>query len=76
VVLKNQPPPLDLSKFNFQPPVLPKFDPGQLPVVPARRHEPVAFPSWLRWELAVAVFVLSLLAGLVRAYCVRKHVGG
>jgi hypothetical protein len=75
-LVQNRPPPLDLSKFNFQPPGLPRFEPGKLPAGPAPRHEAVAPPSWLRWEWAVGIFVLSLLAGLVRGYRARKQVGG
>jgi hypothetical protein len=55
-----------MSAVLAEPPTKPLGD------APAR-HEPFAAPSWLRWECVAGIFVLSLLAYLLRDHIARKH---
>jgi hypothetical protein len=66
----NQPKP-DFSKMDF-----PKFEPARLPADAPARHEPPAAPPWQGWgwvAAAAGIFVLGLLARLLRDYVERKH---
>jgi hypothetical protein len=67
-------PPGVLTQLVNPPKIAPKFEPLPKPlgVVPAR-HEPFARPSWQRWVwVAAGIFVLSLLAYLLRDCVERK----
>ena len=64
--------------MQLTPPVVPNihppFEPVKLPLVPPAGHEPFAAPSWPHWPwVAASVFVLCLLALLLRDYVARKH---
>jgi hypothetical protein len=72
-----QVPPEVLRQLANPPPKIdfPKFVPPMLPVDAPARHEPFAAPSWLGWEWVAGIFVLSLLAGLLRGSMARKQTG-
>jgi hypothetical protein len=61
-----------LTQLVNPPKIDPPFEPVTRPGVAPTRHKPFAAPSWLRWEWMAGLFVLILLACLLRNYIKRK----
>jgi hypothetical protein len=75
-------PGLNLPKADAMPaplPALARLGGGaaelNLPKVDAKPAPPLTWPSWLRWQYAAGVGVLSFLAGLLRARFSRQASG-